>query len=242
MKIKVFLTFILLFFTASLAQSRQFNRGNFILEDRARSKASDIEYTFQILFAFKRYWQESYGFAPRFVLKIIVMPSVKDLQKLAGVHHLIGGWYTSSGVYVQPLAVLRKVGMLEKVIFIELAHYYIHEYTHGNCPGWWDELMALDAWHLYGGSHPDPLAGPLNWSYAQLSWINSFVGKTAKSQDYYSFLENFAFYLKRKYSPQVLHQIMGKLRRQIPLEEAFYGQTGWRLEKEYEDFKAVSRR
>lgn len=226
----------------ALAGARQYNREDFLLEDRSRSKSRDIDYAFQILSTYKRYWQGSYRFAPSKQLKITVMPSVSALQKLAGVHHLIGGWYTASGVFIQPLDVLRKVGMLERVLFIELAHHYIQEYTAGNCPGWWDELMALDNWHVYQGSLPDPLSGTVNWNYSQLSRINSFVGKTAKSQDFFSFLENFAFFLKKKYSPKILQQIMEQLRRQVPLEEAFYVRTGERLEKEYEDFKGASRR
>ena len=131
--------------------------------------------------------------------------------------------------------------MLEKVLFIELSHYYIQEYTLGNCPGWWDELMALDGWHLYEGSHPAPLSASFDWDFAHLSRLASFVGKKTKSRDFFSFLENFAFFLKKKYSPSILLHIMERLRRQVPLEEAFYARTGARLDKVYEDFKAASR-
>lgn len=77
-------------------------------------------------------------------LDIYICKDLPEFIKLTGVEWWHGGRFTNRTIYLQRLAALRRLGILEQTLNHEFIHFLVWKIAGNNCPVWLNEGLALN--------------------------------------------------------------------------------------------------
>jgi hypothetical protein len=77
-------------------------------------------------------------------LDIYVCKDLPEFIKLTGVDWWNGGRFTNRTIYLQRLAALRRLGILQQTLHHEFIHFLTWRTAGNNCPIWLSEGLALN--------------------------------------------------------------------------------------------------
>lgn len=127
-------------------------------------------------------------------LDIVIAPSVNGMCSSLNIPSWIGGYYKPGRVFIQPLPVLKKKGVFEKVLFTEIAHDIIDGYTGGKCPAWFNEAASYYYYLIYSGALTGPVVKePYFKSYISLTDLETILKDKNAARAFYA--ESLAFIL-----------------------------------------------
>ena len=151
------------------------------------------------------------------------------------VQYWIGGYYVNNKVYLQPVDVLIKKNMLDKIIFTEYAHYFINDLTGNNCPPWLNEMLSY-YFFMQANNLEIKSSGKLKAvkSFSELIKINKIFMDNKFSKSFYYYSALFVFYLNSKYKKDFFEAVLLKIKQGKSLDYAVLEITGRKLDYIYD--------
>lgn len=237
----IFLIVLLTACSALQGESRTFIYNRFYLHYENLSPSELDELTMQLDRA-EAFFALRFNYKNRDSLDIIITPSVQVMCSYLMIPSWIGGYYKRGRVFIQPVAVLKKKAVLEKVIFTEIAHDQIDSYTAGRCPPWFNEAASYYYYLLSGGSPGGPVITELYFSsYSSLTALKDILKDKAATHAFYRESLAFILYLNSIKSGFCLG-LFEKLHEGSSFEEAVADLTGKTPEQLYAEFTGSLKR
>jgi len=184
----------------------------------------------------EEYFSSQFNYLPKESLGIKIMSSLDEMKQIFGVDYFIGGYYNGGQVFLQPVEILLKKNVLQKVVFIEYAHYFIDSYTKNNCPKWLNEMYSAYFYAKFS-NRLDNYQTDYKYliTYKKLIDINSNLKNKNNLKEFYNISINFFEFLNLKYGKNFTHEMLTSLRSKKNFEAFVKAKTGKTLEIIFEN-------
>ncbi|MBN1899636.1 MAG: hypothetical protein JW827_12745 [Spirochaetes bacterium] len=226
--------FICLFLVSDLV-AREHVWKNFIFTYPDDVPQEKIERVIRILDDAQDFFKEKFSFAPFENVTLKISGSVNDFTSALRVPYWVGGWYQERTIYLQPLDVLIKKNVLKKIIFTEYAHFYFESYTFFECPGWFNEMLAVT--YFYDYSH-EPL--PLFQKSKLLEQFEDFIDLKRNlrsknyTKDFFLHAIHFTHFLSQTYGEHFIRDILKAMHQGNSFSNVIKKKTGRSIKDIYE--------
>jgi hypothetical protein len=184
----------------------------------------------------ENFFVEKFGKIPEENLDIKISSSVSQMTTDLKTGYWIGGFYSNYKVFLQPIAVLKKKDVFQKIIFIEYAHYYIDSYTDNNCRLWLNEMLSSYYYSIFSKQKIDfnyKIQYLLN--YKNLTDLQTIL-KTRKTTEEFNIISViFVSYLTSKYGSKFIDELLNELKEEN-INSIFIKKTKKIPEEIYRDF------
>jgi hypothetical protein len=121
----------------------QFNSPHFIIEHPHNISTTDRDVIIGYLENKYSELENNWGLKVTDKIKINISPTVYDFVKKTHYSKEIGGLYYNGKIYLQPIPVLKRRGVLNSILSHELAHAFLNEYSKNGLPIWLNESFAV---------------------------------------------------------------------------------------------------
>lgn len=221
--------------TGIWAQCATFEIDGFIIHNAANYQTAAL--VAEKFAAARRFYENRFDSPCSDSLEITIMPSVNEMMRVFAIEPFIAGYYYGNKVYIQPVDILLKKGVVEKTVFIEYSHYFIDTMTHMSVPGWFNEGMS--SYYYYQTQTKKQPAGKL-LSYAEICNFQQVIKNRSTLDDFYYSTNMFLGRLDTAENG-TLRKLIEVIRAGNTFEAAFKIVTGKSCEELYRDYLFLDR-
>jgi hypothetical protein len=229
--------FFILLFGAPFSQGRFYVHGQDLTPRNA-------ELLLERLAQVEKEFSEFFTYVPAESFDIIVLSSVKEMQSAFNLGPWVGAYYEDYKSYLQPIEVLIKREVLERIIFIEYAHYFFTSYTNNACPAWFNEACSYYLYMLWAGTPlPTGTAAPLlpvqagNYkfkNFSDFSDLKANIRDYERLQAFYHYALNFCYFLKTQKQVTIFSDLLKMMHQGKSFAESVQLTTGKTMEALFE--------
>jgi len=139
-----------------------------------------------------------FNYLPKENFDIIILTGVWEMESTFGLGPWIGAYYKDYKSYLQPIEALKKREVLERVLFIEYAHYFFDSYTDNNCPVWFNEMCSFCLYlHIKGESLGQQ---PAEFKFTSLDEFTDLARNIKSAERMHAFYNYSAFFYSFLYT------------------------------------------
>jgi hypothetical protein len=183
------------------------------------------------------FFKDKFNYLPGENLDIFVASTFDEYSKKTGLGFWAGGFYVNGSFIMQPVNILKKKKMFEKVVFIEYSHYFIHSITKGKCPGWFDEAVSLYYFRLFSGFTNFKVQKPLLIdSYNKLIDIKKIISNRELSLEFDKISFGFISRMSAVYGTDLIQKIFIELINGSDFENGIMKITGKKMADLYLEY------
>jgi hypothetical protein len=194
------------------------------------------ESVLEILQQAEQLLSDLFNYVPMENFDIIILDGVWEMRSAFGLGPWIGAYYKDFKSYLQPIEVLKKREILERIVFIEYAHYFFDSYTTNKCPAWFNEMCSFFLYLYVTAESLD--RQPAEFKFTSLHDFTD-LAFNLKSADrmhaFYNYSVWFHLFLKTEYDIIAFSHLLPIMHEGASLEESVRQSTGKSLQVIFEE-------
>ncbi|MBN1799327.1 MAG: hypothetical protein JW822_12170 [Spirochaetales bacterium] len=211
-----------------------FHKGRFYIHGED-SSSGNLEVVLEKLEQAEQLLSGIFNYLPQENFDIIILDGVWEMEAAFGLGPWIGAFYKDFKSYLQPIETLMKREMLERIVFIEYAHYFFDSYTNSTCPAWFNELCSVYFCTLYVDA-----VIPLRCEHKFVNFQEfSNLGRNMKDRKlldaFYFYAFHFARFLLAQYKTNPFSDLINAVHEGAALDESVRKTTGKSLQVIFEE-------
>jgi len=193
-------------------QIRSISENNVTIRFHDESVVREAQAVLDFVVAHRRDLSQKFPIARRTQIEIIIPASTSEFCQLTAAPWWQSSIYRDGAIYLQPVRILRERGILETTLRHELVHRLIDVTTHGNCPRWLTEALAI--YHSGEIAHLRPVRQQQDGDCLKWACLDERLESTNTREDlerlYYQ-LYRLARYLMESYGEAQIRTLLARL-------------------------------
>lgn len=200
------------------------------------SNPDDGRLVYNYFIQYEKCFNDYFNYNPNKQLDITIFSSVDKMTGMFSIKSFIGGYFTDNKIFLQPINILIKRNVLEKVIFTEYAHYYLYYFTNTKINGAFNEMLTYFYYINFvkksGGKFRKIIL--LN-NVNEINDFNKIINSKEKLEEFYYISYHFISFIKNKYNNSFDIIILNELRKN-DFNSAIKKITGLEINDLYKEF------
>ncbi len=231
--INIFLLFI--FSSSTFLYSETFNFKRFYISYDKSIEKNKIEKLIDIINKAEDFFINKFDYVPKAKLDFFIFNTVNEMMESLKIPSWIGAYFNNNYVYLQPVEILEKKNILEKIIFIEYSHYYINDISNNNCPLWLNEMLSsFYSMQFLNENKTYNKDIKIIKKFSELTDNKKIFKDYEFSRSFYYSSELFINFLNNKYYQNFFDMILLKLKAGYDFNDTFLEITGEKIDYLYE--------